>query len=49
MCSDNGWGDYDCTFTCQMDPDSIATVIEVTVTDTSNGMTIQSNGNVLYK
>ena len=32
-----------------MDPDSIATDIEVIVTDTSSGMTIQSNKNVVYK
>lgn len=49
MCSDSFCSDYNCIFICHVDPDSMATVIEVTVTDTSSGMTIQSNENVVCK
>ena len=49
MCSDSRCDDDDCTLRCHMDPDSTATVIEVTLTDTSSGMTMQSNENVVRK
>ena len=49
-CSCPYLSDYDRTFTCHLDSCSMATVCEVTVTDTSSGMTIQkSNENVVHK
>ena len=49
MCSDSRCGDDHCTLRYRMDPDSTATVIEITLTDASSGMTMQCNENVVRK